>query len=443
MRTRIGNNIKIYEPSADVIKYCNDNLTITNPNYIKAERLGLNMKYMKPTFNIYHKSYDSYILPFGCIAYIYKYISQGTIETNFCDLKPNLMQGNIKLYDYQERALNSLLRCKNGVLKAPCGSGKTNIGLQLIKELGLKALWLTHTRDLLTQSKERCEAYFKGDFGTITDGKIDIGRDITFATVQTLSKVDPQYYRDEFNVVVVDECHKVVNDPKKVMMFYKVIDNLNCRYKFGLSATTKREDGLEKCMFACLGRQVHEIQESEIGDKIIHALHIREDVNLDYDLLDYVKEDGTIDYNALIDILSNRRERNEQIVENVIKYASRRQLLLVHRVAHANLLNEMLREQGIDSIAITGKIKSSNRDFNHQVIIATYTLAKEGLDIPELEILHLATPQKNNIATKQSAGRVERNIAGKKQPLIIDYVDNNIPYCIGCFKKRKRILKNI
>lgn len=439
MRITISNNIKIEYPSSDIMKYCADNLTLPNPKYMQMERLGLNVKYVPKTFNIYHKNYNTYILPFGTLANIYPFIKGSDIETHFSENKAHLMSGNIKLYDYQQRALNSLLKGKNGVLKAPCGSGKTNIGLQLIKELGLKALWLTHTKDLLNQSKARCESYFNGDFGTITDGKINIGRDITFATVQTLSKIDPQYYKDEFNAVVVDECHKVVNSPKQMMMFYTVVDNLNCRYKYGLSATTKRDDGLEKCMFACLGRQLHEITEKEIGDKIIKAIHMRENVDIEYSIFDYVKEDGTIDYNAIIDLLSNNKERNEQIVEKVLEHPNKRQLILVHRVAHADILNDMLKEKGIDSVSITGKVK--DRDFTHKVIVATYNLAKEGLDIPELEVLHLATPQKNYIVTKQCAGRVERNIKGKQQPIIYDYVDVNIPYCLGCFNRRKKILK--
>ena len=81
------------------------------------------------------------------------------------------------------------------------------------------------------------------------------------------------------------------------------------------------------------------------------------------------------------------------------------------------------------------------REGKKKVLIATYTLAKEGLDIPILDRLHLATPNKNRAVIKQSAGRIERSVDGKDTPVIYDYVDVNINYCLGMYKKRKSILK--
>ena len=75
------------------------------------------------------------------------------------------------------------------------------------------------------------------------------------------------------------------------------------------------------------------------------------------------------------------------------------------------------------------------------VILATYPLAKEGLDIPTLDRLHLVTPQKDRATVQQSAGRIERNIEGKNTPIVYDYVDENIGYCLNAYKKRKSILK--
>jgi superfamily II DNA or RNA helicase len=75
------------------------------------------------------------------------------------------------------------------------------------------------------------------------------------------------------------------------------------------------------------------------------------------------------------------------------------------------------------------------------VIFATYALAKEGLDLPNLTRLILATPQKDFAIVKQSVGRIERNIEGKTTPIVYDLVDVNINFCNGMYKKRKNILK--
>lgn len=71
-------------------------------------------------------------------------------------------------------------------------------------------MWLTHTADLLSQSRERAARYMdKSMIGTITEGKVNIGSGITFATVQTMCKLDLAQYRDMWDVIIVDECHRV------------------------------------------------------------------------------------------------------------------------------------------------------------------------------------------------------------------------------------------
>ena len=125
----------------------------------------------------------------------------------------------------------------------PCGSGKTQTALELVARYKGRALWITHTKELLKQSMERAKSVYginAKDIGTITEGKIDIGEYITFATVQTLASIDLYDYRDYWEVIIVDECHKAVGTPTHLMMFYKVISQLSAYHKFGLTATPIR-----------------------------------------------------------------------------------------------------------------------------------------------------------------------------------------------------------
>ena len=61
--------------------------------------------------------------------------------------------------------------------------------------------------------------------------------------------------------------------------------------------------------------------------------------------------------------------------------------------------------------------------------------------MPRLDCVHFCTPIKDAMAVKQSAGRVERNYEGKPRPMVVDYVDESIPYCERAYTVRKRLLK--
>lgn len=440
MRARISNKVYIEKPSKEVLAYA-DTLKVPNPNYINAMRIGsYKARFIPKELLMYERSGDTIALPFGTLSHVWKDI-RNDYALDFSPTQPNGMRGSMELYDYQERAVEALKRNKGGVLKAPCGSGKTQIGLELIHRIGLKALWLTHTHKLLEQSKERCEKYFKGDFGTITEGEVNIGKDITFATVQTLAKVRKEVYENEFNVIVVDECHHAVGSPTIAKQFFVVLNNCKARYKYGLSATLVRADSLLPTLYMVLGDIAHEITKEEVGTKIIKAEHRKVEIDTEYPIASYTDTDGMIDLARMITTLSNDKRRNEIVLENIIANKDRKQLALCHRVAQCEYLVKELNARGVKAVSVTGKVKESKRDYSGSVIVATYALAKEGLDIPDLDTLHLVTPQKNESTTEQAVGRIERNIEGKQTPIAYDYVDTKIPYCANAYTKRRRVLK--
>lgn len=444
MKLIIGKDITIENPNSAINRYCEEELTLANPDYIIASKLGHYVGRMEKSIRLYVKNGNKLILPFGCLEDIWqpRLIKGAEYETRFHEFRGNQMKGDIKLYDYQERALKRLYEGKNGILEAPCGSGKTQIGLALIKKIGGKALWLTHTSKLLKQSMERAKAYFDGDFGTITEGEVHIGRDITFATVQTMRTLDTSVYENEFDIIIVDECHHCVGTPTKVMQFYKILTNCNARRKYGLSATLSRGDNLMRSVYSIIGKKLHTITEREVGSKIIKAKHIKVDIGLDYNMRDYCDSDGTINYTKLITLLSDNEERNDIICEKIMNLYSlgKKQLVLCHRISQIKTLTEKI-SKFCKVNSITGRVSQKDRDYDGDVIVATYSLAKEGLDIPTLDVVHFATPQKDKAIVKQSAGRVERNVEGKEQPLVMDYVDINIDYCNMCYRKRLNILK--
>ena len=334
----------------------------------------------------------------------------------------------------------------------------TFMGIEMIRRIGKKFLWLTHTGDLLRQTyAEFKNLYPNIDIGLITEGKLEFGKDGCIATVQTLCKIDPMKYRDEFDVIVVDECAHCVSTPDATKMFSKIMENVPARYKYGLTATPSRSDSLIETMYGLIGLSkegkfdaTYKIDKKEI--KTIPAQHEKVALNTYIDPESDVFEiDGTIIFNNLINYLSFDEKRNKIILDNIEEChkQNRKQVVLVLRVEHAQLLHEALKARGLRSVCATGKTKKSDREKflctnteDWDILVSTYALLKEGINIKTLDTLHLTVPQKDKALIVQCVGRIERFVENKKQPIAYDYVDQNVSYCLNAFYSRQRSIRN-
>ena len=423
--------------SESLEKWCKNNLSISNPEFYKKLRMGFWIGNTPAKINFYEVIGNKIRVPYGCIYKLEQFLRNAKDHTI---PKHNIsIDDEISLYDYQENAVHSVnKRC--GIIKAPAGSGKTQIGIALIKKIGVRSLWLTHTKDLLNQSKKRYQFYFgKDGVGTITNGKVNIGNKVTFATVQTMAKLDLPKYKNEFDLIIVDECHNVVGSPTKVQRFYKVLNNLNARYKYGLTATLHRSDGLVEATKSILGDVIVEISEEEVKGKILDVGIKKIDTGLKNDNT-YLNFDGTINWNKLISYLCNSENRNKKIINTLIKDSNNSSLILSDRVQHLvdlrNLLPKKLKDK---SVILSSRTKKEDREKaiadmkngNKKYMFATYSLAKEGLDIPRLERLYMTTPKSDYAVVIQSIGRVARTFKGKNKPIAYDFVDD-----IGLLQKK-------
>ena len=354
--------------------------------------------------------------------------------------------GSVPLFDYQEQAVTAMINAESGILQSPAGSGKTQMALGIISRLKCRTLWLCHTLDLVRQSKERAEMYFdKSLMGTITGGTVNIGRGITFATVQTMCRLDLPQYRNTWDCVIVDECHRVAGSPTTITQYSKILNNLACRHKYGLSATVHRSDGLISTTYALLGDVAHEVSDEAVKDKIMQVgiKPINTKVQLDRCCLN---TDGTLNYTKLIGYLSADRERNKLIAHKIER--GRPSLILSDRLYQLEEIFTLLPADMQQEVElISGRMTSKNekikreqaienmRNGNKKYLFATYALAKEGLDIPCLERLYMASPQKDYAVITQSIGRIARTAKGKDEPICYDFVDD-IGYCVKAYKKR-------
>lgn len=453
MEITLDSKMRIKNPTPAVDKWCREHLMLDNPDYYKLERMGKWTGNTPKSIQLYERIGDELWLPFGCAEKIWQLCVKSVAwNVQISPIRPFLYQSHINLYSYQKKAVLEALRMKHGVLVMPCGSGKTQCGLEIISRVGGRALWLTHTKDLLNQSKKRAESVFDNvGCGMITEGKISIGEGITFATVQTMSNIDLTEYKNQWDIIICDECQHCAGSPTKITQFYKVMSNLCARYKIGLTATPKRSDGLEASMFALLGGIIHEVSREEVAHTTcpIKVMQINTGWHPAGDVCMY---DGTIDYSKVIDNMISDDDRFYKIMDviNNIPHANP-VIVLANRVAY---LDDMkinyektcvcLSGQG-QSKAAKERRKQALEDLNNgeiDCIFATYQLAKEGLDVPNLRYVVLATPEKDETTVIQSVGRVGRKAEGKDYGAVIDFVDDFGMYK-GWAKKREGYYRKI
>lgn len=442
----ISNTIKIEDPTDEVKIWCHKNLVILNPDYAKKARMHLWLGNTPPKLSLYEQHGNVLILPFGALRQLPP--AKAIYISEFTDPVMVDYGADVPLYDYQTEAVEQVFAKHYGILQAPAGSGKTQMGIALIKRFGRRALWLTHTLDLLKQSKARAEQYTPSDLiGTITEGKVNIGKGITFATIQTMCKLDLARYKDLFDVIIVDECHRCAGSPTSVTQFFKVLNALAARHKIGLSATVHRSDGLIVATHALLGEIVYTVPEEAVGDRIVKVGINPISTGLELSRA-CLNTDGTLNYSKLISYLCESRERNAIILEQILQNGHRPCLILSDRLNHLEYLMKSLPlTERRGAVMISGKMTSKQgkaereqaiedmRTGRKNFLFATYSLAKEGLDIPCLERLFMTTPQKDYAVVTQSIGRIARTHEGKADPIAYDFVDN-IAYLVKSYKKR-------
>lgn len=439
MQVVISNEITIHEPVQEIMDWCKRELVLPNPDYAKKERMGLWTGSTPKILQLYKTNGNSVIFPIGAFQYVFKMLKAYDCEyiRDLADNGAVDYDASVNLYDYQEEAVSAMETYGYGILQSPAGSGKTQMGIALAVKLKKKVLWLTHTHDLLKQSYDRASLYIdKSLLGTITAGKVDIGSGITFATVQTLSKQDLTQYKYMWDVIIVDECHRVAGTPTAMTQFSKVINSLACRHKYGLSATVHRADGMIKCTYMLLGDVKHIVPDERVKDKVMAVKVVRVDTDKGIPM-DALDTDGTINYTRLITSIAMDSDRNDLIASNLADEPEHYHLILSDRLAQLreiyDILPAELKEKAciIDGTMTSKKGKQQReqaiedmRAGKKHFLFASYKLAKEGLDIPRLDRLHLATPQKDYAIIVQSVGRIARTFEGKEHPVCFDYVDN-------------------
>lgn len=451
MKAIVAKEIRVIEPTSDFRKKVESTLTVSNPDFARLKKMGKWTGGTPSIIRFYRTEGKDIILPFGCLReYVFKNIKD--VEADFPEISYVEYTEDVPLYEYQDKAVEEALAKRNGIIVAPCGSGKTQMGLALARRISKPTLWITHTRDLMVQAEERTKSIFdlpKEAYGEITEGKVKLGTHLTFSTVQTLARVNLDNLK--FGCVIVDECHHAVQSYKSTSMFAKVMNQISCRYKFGLTATPYRGDGLEKGMFALIGDICSIVDEKEVKEKTVPVYEEWYNVPSSTKTIDCYNGDGTLDYTKLITGLCNDEERNTYIGRIIVDIEGSC-LVLSDRLSQLeSLMSFVSNFKNCDMVKATNTKKGKTerkeaieklKDGRIDCLFATYKLAKEGLDIPSLEHVVMASPIKDKSTVIQTAGRVARKAEGKICGYVHDFIDD-MGILQGMAKKRKNIRKHL
>ncbi len=412
----------------------------------------------------------------GLLPIVESILQKSNIVYELKDDRHNILFGeeiklNVNYYtprDYQKQIVDVCLQEKCGLIKSATGSGKTLAISMLIAKTNIKTVVYVISLDLLYQTKEAIEAALGIECGIVGDGQCIIKK-ITIATPWSVANAyDKEYkpYDDEeakINKETLDQLSKIKIQKmvEAAQMFiidevqflaassFQLIANAskNARFRLGFSGTPWRDDGQDLALTAATGPQLIDISATTLIDRgvlvppKIYFFEVPE-------LRGY--ENGQKKpYPQIYDAyIVENITRNTMIIESVGKLHSkgRKVLILVKRKKHGLKLLEMM-PKGIKAYFLNGDASSDERQavkdlFNIDdidVIIAS-SIFDQGIDLPKLDALILAGSGKSSTRALQRLGRVIRGADGKKDAIIVDFIDV-ATYLIDHSHKRWSIYK--
>jgi len=289
---------------------------------------------------------------------------------------------------------------------------------------------------LLNQWKDRIQQFLpKAQIGIIQKNKVDIvGKDVVIGMLQSLAMKDysPSTF-DSFGLTIIDETHHISSK-----VFSKALFTVCTKYMIGLSATPIRKDGLTKVLNWFIGDIIFSVQRENQNTVNVDISNFKCD---EYTEDPPLNKMGKISLSTVINQLVVIEKRNNLIIDLLKKDMAdnRKTILLTDRRNHCEILFSLV-QQHIPSSTVglyMGGMKQNELEKSEKcdIILATFSLAHEGLDIPTLDTLILASPKTDII---QSCGRILRETVGKKNtPLIHDIVDRYASLPSQALKRRK------
>lgn len=319
---------------------------------------------------------------------------------------------------------------RGGIISMGCACGKTVMGLYIATKLKRKTLVICHKEFLLNQWKERIEMFVpSAKVGLIKAKTIDVqGKDVVMASLQSLAmkEYDPALF-DSFGFVICDEAHHLSAE-----VFCQALPKVSCKYMLGLSATLNRKDGLRKVFEWYLGRPVFETKkraDTQMMIKMIPYYDPNPEYGREVTMWNSAKKKNVPMVPTMITNICSYKPRTDLIIRELKEVIQsdphRRVLILSDRRNHLKELEKRIVAENIGSVGYyVGGMKEEElqKSQSKHIILATYSMAAEGMDIPCLNTLILGSPIS---AIEQPIGRIQRQKQSERKcvPLTIDIWD--------------------
>ena len=460
-----------------------DDLSLLNPAYVSAKKFTSYSTISIPMYLTYYSQLrNALVVPRG---YEIPFKYEVTGDTRFTlenVLYPRFL---LKLRETQKEAEKAYLANReagNGVIVLPTGKGKSILGLHLAKTLKQRVLIIVHKDDLVEGWKADAKLALglrPKQVGIIKAKEFRIGKQITIATIQTLSKLPQEKLkelRDTFSMVIVDECHHV---PAKT---FEVVGYFSAKDKVGLTATDIRNDGLGNVIQFYLGKVCYRFKETNDDEDIIPANKVFvkiQNSNVKYnpptqfslpnrtvpidsfyyndkewfikellleenkDDLEYFLKEGVIfkkptNFSKVMKAIWTNQEHLLQVARDIVSEfrKGRSSLVLCIEKEHCRAISNALIAYEVPSSTIQlyygdatesktiMKAKAESREC--LITIATYAIAKEGTNVKAWERIFLAMTINNELDVIQAIGRGRRQLEGKTKLIVYDYRHNGV-----------------
>lgn len=310
-----------------------------------------------------------------------------------------------------------------GILEVPCGRGKTIMALKIISVLKKKTLIIVHKEFLMNQWIERIQEFLPGaKIGKIQAQTFDINdKDIVIGMIQTL--YDKEYPQDTFScfgLTIIDEVHRIGSE-----QFSKTLFKTITPYMLGISATVDRKDKLTKVLYMFIGEKIYSENRDSEDLVCVRAINYRaNDTEFNEVETDFR---GNVKYSSMIVKLCQYGPRSDfilRVIQDLISEEPGNQIMILcHNRSLLTYLYDGINHRNIASVGYyVGGMKQKNlqETESKNIVLATYAMAAEALDIKSLNTLVMVTP-KTDIT--QSVGRILRE--KHENPIIVDIIDSH------------------
>jgi superfamily II DNA or RNA helicase len=307
------------------------------------------------------------------------------------------------------------------------------MALAFSAQLKVRTMIVVHKEFLANQWVDKIKEFCPcATIGRVQGDTFDVEKDFVIAMIQTMCmrEFDKKAF-DSIGLLVVDEAHHI-GAPAFSQFMFKVCP----RYTLGLTATPERKDGLTRLLYWFLGPEFFKVERVNQGTTKVTTLNYTDQA---FKESPPVTRFGQLNMAGMINIVTELEARNDLIVQTAEDALAdgRRVLVLSDRREHCFYLQNRL---GSNAKLYVGGMKEKDLEESAKspIVVATFQLAHEGLDIPALDTVILATPKSD---IKQSIGRIMRETAGKlNDPLIFDIADQWSVF-FAMYRKRLKVYR--